>query len=41
MQSNDNSVYSEIAHSGIIETDDGGRLMVFAGERPGFLSDGL
>jgi hypothetical protein len=31
-QANDNSVYSEIAHSGIIETEDGGRIMVFAGE---------
>jgi hypothetical protein len=40
-QSNDNSIYSEIAHSGIIETEDGGRLMVFAGEHPTFLGYGL
>jgi hypothetical protein len=40
-QANDNAVYSEIAHSGIIETEDGGRLMVFAGESPAFLANGL
>jgi hypothetical protein len=38
---NDNAVYSEIAHNGIIETEDGGRLMVFAGESPAFLPNGL
>lgn len=32
--SNDNDVYTEIAHNGVVETGDGGMLVFFAGEQP-------
>lgn len=32
--SNDNDVYTELAHPGLIYTDDGGVIAVFAGEQP-------
>jgi hypothetical protein len=31
-QSNDNNVYSEIAHSGIVQLENGQKMFVFAGE---------
>lgn len=33
-QSNDNEVYTELAHSGAVEVDDNALLVLFSGERP-------
>jgi hypothetical protein len=36
-QSNDNSVYCEMAHNGTLKLGDGQHIFVFAGESPAFL----